>query len=144
MFGELNKATHCQVFVRTVVMRWSWITFLVFVHSVHCNASEVELDWASSPHSPFAVRSSEYVEILKPENNATLNNQSAFIELKAEFSAGEQKELCVSLVNTKLDEVEASQCFSDDKIQNVIFDNLEVGGILKSKYLCMRKIQMIL
>eukprot|EP00945_MAST-04E_sp_MAST-4E-sp1_P001566 g1566.t1 len=101
-----------------------WAVVLLAVFSVHGD----ELDWASSPYSPFAVKSSEYVEILKPENNAILNNQSAFIELKAEFSAGEHKELCVSLVNTKLDEVEASQCFVDDKIQNVIFDHLELGG----------------
>ena len=44
-----------------------------------CAIQGDQCDWASNPNSPVAVKSSEYVEIIKPENNGILNNQTAFI-----------------------------------------------------------------
>jgi protein O-GlcNAc transferase len=87
-----------------------------------------DFDFASSD-SPFGVRSGDSVEILQPDNDAVLENQTAVIELKADFNVGESKskELCVALIHAQTFSIEASQCFTDEIIRSVIFDNLDIG-----------------
>ena len=80
--------------------------------------------------SPFAVKSGDVLEILAPENDAVLFNTTAIVELKAEVNDGSSstKRLCVSLKNMNLSLIEASQCFTENFLTQVIFDNLRVGN----------------
>ena len=79
--------------------------------------------------SPFAVKSGDVLEILAPENDAVLSNTTAIVELKAEVNDGSSstKRLCVSLKNMNLSSIEASQCFTENFLTQVIFDNLRLG-----------------
>ena len=108
--------------------------FLFYIILLFCHVESTRSSSSSTfdlygQESPFAVKSGNILEILSPENDAVLSNTTAIIDIKAEFNVGDSdsKKLCVALKNMKTNSIEASNCFHENFLTQVMFDHLDLG-----------------